>query len=325
MMADEESFPLRIWSGLFKKKHWKKMGNAIWLFGMLIDKVTREENGEGHVLGGKSVSYHDFKNELPVTQKQYHRYMQILRDGGYIHTRKSAGGLTIVIHKSKKFVHTDRDKNVPIPSNEGTYLSEGRDKNVPIGEEKGTKMSPSRKRDITVRDIKETEEPLPDYLKIWNIIHGVFKLPEDAHEGYKGDIIETIQRLGMEITENACKIFIKAEEEHPPHGKVKSITSFFHWKRIDEYVAMIPEKKQHRYFACLECRSAIMIEDNEHTDQVINSTQGLCAGPREKPDLAHEPIRRIEITQVVRDCQSKKLDNQQIRTIVNKYIEQLRL
>lgn len=238
-MGDEESFPLRIWSGLFKKKHWDKMGNAIWLFGMLIDKVTKEENGEGYVLGGKPVNYYDFKKEMPVTRKQYNRYMQILRDEGYIHTRKSARGLTIVIHKSKKFVSRSRDKNVPTIPHEGTILSPGRDKNVPTA---GTKMSPPI-RDNTV-DITKTGN-------------------------------------------------------------------------------LLSEKKLQRYFACLKCQSVIMIEDNEYTDQVISSPQGLCSGFQGKSDLSHEPMKRVEITQIVRSCQSKNMDKQQIRTIVNKHIEGL--
>jgi len=38
----KNSYPLIIWSGLFRKKQWTRMGEAIWLFGLFIDIVKRQ-------------------------------------------------------------------------------------------------------------------------------------------------------------------------------------------------------------------------------------------------------------------------------------------
>lgn len=314
-MTTNESFPLRIWSGLFRKKHWRAMGSAIWLFGLLLDKVTKEENGKGYVLGGIPVSYRTFAKDIPFSKRQYQRYLDKLREAGYIHTHDTHHGLQIVIHKSKKFKRrSDKTGTTPptelAPPDGTSGTGDVPDKALPLIDSKG--------------DYTKTEVHPQHYMHIWTILHGIFKLPEGSYGAYKGDIIETIQRLGFKITQNACKVFLEMTDDHPPDGKIKSISQLLHWKKIDEYVAMIPADKIYRYFTCLECERVIQIEEQDDIEQRLAMPSGKCTGPSEKPDQEHEERDFVEITATVVDCQNKGMNKLQIRAVIDKHIKTMR-
>ena len=161
-------------------------------------------------------------------------------------------------------------------------------------------------------------------LAIWKMIHGVFRLPEGAYGAYKGDIIETIQRLGFQTTKKACKIFVEATEDHPPDGNIQTITQLLHWKKIDKYVAMIPLEKKLRYYACLICERVIQIKDTGDIDQVLSLPSGKCTGPPKQPKKAHEERAYIEVTATVVDCQNRGMTESQIRAVIDKRIKTLR-
>lgn len=315
-MTKGDSFPLRIWSGLFREKHWRAMGSAIWLFGMLLDKVTKEEKGKGLVLGGAPVSYMTFAKDIPFSKRQYQRYLEKLREAGYIHTQDTYRGLKIVIHKSKKFRRRGDGRGTTPPSE--TALPSARS---------GTGGVPDKAHpliDSTEVDYTETEVHPQQYMIIWKLLHGVFKLPEQSYDAYKGDIIETIQRLGFEVTQKACKIFIEETADHPPNGKIKSISQFLHWRKIDEYVAMIPPEKKYRYFTCLVCERVIQIEEQKNVDEMLRLPSGQCNGPPQKPEKAHEPKAYIEVTATVVDCQGKGMSPPQIRAVIDMRIKTIK-
>ena len=97
-----EGFPLRIWSGLIDPKHRRGMGTAIWEFLWLIDKVTKEENGRGYVLGGKPVTCDRIASALGISRKTANRNLNTLRNAGYIEIVRCQGGHSIIVLKSKK-------------------------------------------------------------------------------------------------------------------------------------------------------------------------------------------------------------------------------
>jgi len=316
-MTKDESFPLKIWSGLFKEKHWRAMGSAIWLFGMLLDKVTKEggTNGKGYVLGGAPITYETFAKDIAFSERQYYRYIDKLRKAGYIHTHNSHRGLQIVINKSKKFKRRGDKVDSPPP----TETAGPPDKS-------GSAVLPDMAAPLidTKEDYTEIEVPPQQYMQIWKMIHGIFKLPEGSYGAYKSDIIETIQRLGLKITKKACEVFIEAVDDHPPNGKVNSISQFLHWKKIDEYVTMIPPEKKMRYYACLVCERVIQLEDRGNIDQVLSLPSGKCSGPVDKPEKAHEEKPYVEVTATVVDCKNKGMTDPQIRAVIDKRIKTIR-
>jgi len=98
-----ESYPVRIWSGLLAPHHRKRMGTALWEFLWLVDKVTREEDGRGCVLGGKPVTCREIAADLGLTDRAVWSALARLRTQGYIQVTRRPAGLAIVVLKSKKW------------------------------------------------------------------------------------------------------------------------------------------------------------------------------------------------------------------------------
>ena len=297
-----DSFPLKVWSGLFKEKHWTRMGQAIWLFGTLIDKVTKEENEKGYVLGGKPITYADLEKEMPLTRRQYVRHIEILRDNGYISTKKTPHGLIIVINKSKKFAIRKRDTKVTTSSPEAPIKSPASDNNDSPDGTETSHVSIDTKDDN--KGTEDTSRP-NESQNLWIILYPIFKLPEDSMNSYLPDINETLQRLGAETAMAAVREFKKNREDHPPGGRVKSISQFLHFRKIDEYVAMLPAKKIYRYYTCPVCFSTVQVEASEVSEGMLELS-GM---------MHHEEIRKDTTATVISSLKAG-FKPEQIRAIL---------
>ncbi len=109
------SLYFKIYNGLLEPKHIEAMSEAVWLYMWFQEKNTSvNENGEGKVLGNKPIKYEDdIKPALGVSRATYKRWINILRDAGYIKTIRSPYGLTVVITKAKKFMPVASDGSNP--------------------------------------------------------------------------------------------------------------------------------------------------------------------------------------------------------------------
>jgi len=88
---------------LFDAVHYERMGAALWLYGWLVLRQTRQQGSIGWVLGGAPVSYREIEEETGFNSRTLERWMQILRRGGYVNTAAAPGGVIIWITKAKKF------------------------------------------------------------------------------------------------------------------------------------------------------------------------------------------------------------------------------
>lgn len=89
--------------GIFEVHHYKRMGPALWLYGWLILRQTRQEDTFGYVLGGKPISYAEIQGETGFPRKTLERWMHVLRHEGYIETKTVGSGIAIRITNAKKF------------------------------------------------------------------------------------------------------------------------------------------------------------------------------------------------------------------------------
>ncbi len=100
--------------GLWDVKHYRKMRDALWLFGWLVHRQTKERNGTGLVLAGKPLSYADIiadisretgaDNDPPPSERTLQRWMARLIAEGYIEVKHSIyGRMVIRILHAKKF------------------------------------------------------------------------------------------------------------------------------------------------------------------------------------------------------------------------------
>jgi|SRR6266487_2255937 len=102
--SELQSFDIGLRDGLMDPKHVRNMGPAVWLYMWLVRKMTRidETKRLGHVLGGKPVTYEDIRLGLGISHRTYDRYIDLLRDHGYIVTTRTPRGLVIAVTKAKK-------------------------------------------------------------------------------------------------------------------------------------------------------------------------------------------------------------------------------
>ena len=89
--------------GLFEAQHYARMGAAIWLYGWLVLRQTRQQGQMGWVLGGSPVSYHEIEEETGFNVRTLERWMRDLRRAGYIETESAPSGVVVRITKAKKF------------------------------------------------------------------------------------------------------------------------------------------------------------------------------------------------------------------------------
>jgi hypothetical protein len=114
--------------GLFEAQHYERMGAAVWLYGWLILRQTRQEGTLGFVLGGKPVTYREIEEETGFGRKTLERWMRVLRRNGYIETRAVASGIIVKVTKAKKFscrFGSNRAQSQPPDSGDSHLRSRG--------------------------------------------------------------------------------------------------------------------------------------------------------------------------------------------------------
>jgi DNA-binding transcriptional ArsR family regulator len=102
--SELQSFDIGLRDGMLDPKHVRNMGSAVWLYMWLVRKMTRidETKRLGYVLGGKPITYEEIDADLGISHRTYDRYVNVLRNHGYIVTNRTPRGLVIAITKAKK-------------------------------------------------------------------------------------------------------------------------------------------------------------------------------------------------------------------------------
>jgi len=96
-------FYITISNGLLKDGHRKRMGEAVWEFMWLIDRITViDEQGYGKVLGGKPIKLDEIANDLEVHRDTVSSNLIKLEEHGYIEKTRTPYGLSIRVVKAKK-------------------------------------------------------------------------------------------------------------------------------------------------------------------------------------------------------------------------------
>ena len=90
--------------GLWEDEHLQRMGPAVWLFGWLVHRQTRERHGVGLVLGGSPLTYEIISEDTGMAVRTLKRWMARLSHAGYVRVRHTAHKrMVIEISKAKKF------------------------------------------------------------------------------------------------------------------------------------------------------------------------------------------------------------------------------
>ena len=104
--------------GLWDDEHLQRMGPAVWLFGWLVHRQTRERHGVGLVLGGSPLTYEMIRQDTGIAARTLKRWMARLVSSGYVcvhHTTHKR--MVIQIAKAKKF----GPQQLQFPQKESTF------------------------------------------------------------------------------------------------------------------------------------------------------------------------------------------------------------
>lgn len=111
----QESYPFPMYSGLLEPSHYKKIGNAIWLFLWCVSATTKdiEKDGVtwGIVLGNKPVKREELAAQFGVAERTVQRWIESLEQHGYIKITRAPYGMIFTVRNSKKFKNSP-DRNV---------------------------------------------------------------------------------------------------------------------------------------------------------------------------------------------------------------------
>lgn len=120
----EGSYPFPIYSGILEPEHYKRIGNAIWLFLWCISSTTKEIEEEetvwGIVLGGKPMKLSEIAGYFGVNDKTVSRWLNDLETNQYIEVTRAPRGLILKVRNSKK----RSDRNVRSVESEQTKVSD---------------------------------------------------------------------------------------------------------------------------------------------------------------------------------------------------------
>lgn len=135
-------FYITISIGLLKDNHRERMGNAVWEFMWLIDKVTLiDKEGFGWVLGGKPVKLKDMA--MGISENHVSKHLIKLAKEGYIMVKHARYGLIIKVRKAQKRFGQKVEKSrfnemgEPIVSGSTKRVNPLRQKGEPGGVKKG--------------------------------------------------------------------------------------------------------------------------------------------------------------------------------------------
>jgi len=101
-----DSFPFPIFSGLLEPEHYKKIGNALWLFAWCINSTTSEQEREGTVWGlvfdGKPIKASELQQRFDVTDRTVRTWIKTLEQHDYIRVTRAPYGMIILVRNSKR-------------------------------------------------------------------------------------------------------------------------------------------------------------------------------------------------------------------------------
>lgn len=101
--SDARSYPFPVWSGLLTRKHWARIGNALWVFLWLLDRTTLERDGWGIVLGGKPVRDEEIATCFGFHRNKTANHRRRLLRSRYIEATRTPYGFVYRVRNSRKF------------------------------------------------------------------------------------------------------------------------------------------------------------------------------------------------------------------------------
>jgi hypothetical protein len=102
-MKPKECFWSGLKGGIFEQKHFRAMGNALWLFGWLCMRQSQiNESGDGLPHYGNPLTFKEISDDTGFSRRTIEKWAAVLSRTGYIHTKRIGNsGAIFFIHKAK--------------------------------------------------------------------------------------------------------------------------------------------------------------------------------------------------------------------------------
>jgi len=117
-MIPKEVFWSGLKGGIFEQKHFRAMGNALWLFGWLCTRQSQiNGSGEGLPQYGNPLTFKEISDDTGFSRRTIEKWTAVLTRTGYIHTKRIGNsGVIFFIHKAKQKAKNPKPKTRYFPA-----------------------------------------------------------------------------------------------------------------------------------------------------------------------------------------------------------------
>jgi hypothetical protein len=104
-MRPEKTFNVGLYNAILEPKHYRAMGDSLWLYTYLLDRQGRslDKDGLGKVAGGVPIRDSDVAGSLGCSRRTVIRWREVLLRHGYITATRTPYGYVYRITKPKKW------------------------------------------------------------------------------------------------------------------------------------------------------------------------------------------------------------------------------
>jgi hypothetical protein len=165
--GERQSHPIPIWNGILE--HRERMGGAIWEFLWCIDRVTREKDGVGLVLGGQPITLQRIMQDVPGNDGDTVRlHMKRLEAQRYIRRRRTPYGHVIEVLNSQKrgIWKAEKPQN---PDSEGKEKPQNPDRET-VKDGERNRISGGNKEDTAVTQQDTAGSHLQADSPLWKLV-----------------------------------------------------------------------------------------------------------------------------------------------------------
>jgi len=141
-----------------------------------IDDTTRL----GYILGGKPVCYEEVYADLGISHRTYDRYIELLREHGYIVTTRTPRGLTVAVTKAKKGILLSKKgyaNNGESVASDTTNVAHQKPSDTPEVAERYDKNGES--------NIRDNNENINTYAQIFEKLKSIIQPSKPNRDGVK--------------------------------------------------------------------------------------------------------------------------------------------
>ena len=215
-MRPEKTFNVGLYNAILEPKHYRAMGDSLWLYTYLLDRQGRrlDKDGLGKVAGGVPIRDSDVGDSLGSSRRTVIRWREVLLRHGYIAARRTPYGYVYAIAKPKKWSgkpnssKTDVTQTVHLSSTDVTQTDKRCD--IPCTnkeEEQRVTVVVEREASKETATTVSKNQMEGELLAAWNSYLEAFDKEEILSPSRKRTGLETLRKLRErfpEITSEQC-------------------------------------------------------------------------------------------------------------------------